>query len=396
MKYKIIILAILILLISSSVLARPLEIDYPEFGGIDIEDTTTPIPDYVNYIFNFAIFASGFIAVGVIVFAGYDYFLSAGNPEKMSDAKSKILAALLGLLILFGSYLLLYSINPDLVSFNLPRLKPIISELTPGVLACTEEMNVGVAWELTREFKNSGASTEEEKNRLKEIKKLLDGIFEDISENCYMVLTSKDVRIDLNNRIRFIYFIPGIENNEMVEYGATIYEESGFNGRSLALLGHLRSFSREWKTHGVEIDSLSSDFRPSSIKPFQLIYRPEPEWTVTLYQDYNLESQAQPYNINNGLWHQNFSLPWTPRSMKIEGGLLAILVTSDNRSETFSKGIYNNLEGYSNIIDRVSCKEYESQESTLITIPGAYGGTVIKRCFRPAASSLIIISGSTY
>ncbi|MDP2650826.1 MAG: hypothetical protein Q8P04_01900, partial [bacterium] len=61
-----------------------------------------------------------------IVFGGILYTVSAGNASKQDDAKQWITGALIGLLLLFGSYLILNTINPELTKLN--DLKLIVNE----------------------------------------------------------------------------------------------------------------------------------------------------------------------------------------------------------------------------------------------------------------------------
>jgi len=68
-------------------------------------------------------FVIGFIIVLaflVLTFGGFEYVLSATMGGKQGG-KDKIIAAILGLLIALASYLILYTINPDLVQFNIFR-----------------------------------------------------------------------------------------------------------------------------------------------------------------------------------------------------------------------------------------------------------------------------------
>ena len=80
------------------------------------------MPQFIYYSFEFAIIIAGLIAFGVLVFAGFRYMTSTGNPTTMADARSQILAAFLGLVILLGSWLILYTIDPHLVKIEPPRL----------------------------------------------------------------------------------------------------------------------------------------------------------------------------------------------------------------------------------------------------------------------------------
>jgi len=102
-----------------------LEVDYPEAGGLQPQTTDIPIPSYVKYIFNVAMAFGGLLAFLVLLSSGVQYFTSTGNSEIMESAKSRIKSAFVGLLILFFSYLILITINPELVSFELPGLTQI-------------------------------------------------------------------------------------------------------------------------------------------------------------------------------------------------------------------------------------------------------------------------------
>jgi hypothetical protein len=106
----------LLFLIASCVYA--LEIGYPTMGGQQLGKQST-FPDYVKYIFNFAIAISGVIAFVVLIFNGFKYLTSAGETGAMNDAKNKITGAFIGIIMLLGSYLLLTTINPGLAILSL-------------------------------------------------------------------------------------------------------------------------------------------------------------------------------------------------------------------------------------------------------------------------------------
>ncbi len=80
---------------------------------------------WVQNFYQFSLIAGVFLAVGVIAWAGLRYALAAGNPSGQSDARDQILQALLGLILLFGAYLILYTINPNLVNLSLPTLSSV-------------------------------------------------------------------------------------------------------------------------------------------------------------------------------------------------------------------------------------------------------------------------------
>jgi hypothetical protein len=76
----------------------------------------------VANFYSFALLISGILAFGAIVYGGIKYATGRGNPSAESDGKSWITNALLGLLLIGGAYVVLYTINPNLVNLNLPVL----------------------------------------------------------------------------------------------------------------------------------------------------------------------------------------------------------------------------------------------------------------------------------
>ncbi len=78
------------------------------------------LPSYINYLFIFGLALITFLAFGFMIIGGVQYILAAGNIAKVEDAKDTIKQALLGLGLLLVSYLLLRTINPDLVNLQNP------------------------------------------------------------------------------------------------------------------------------------------------------------------------------------------------------------------------------------------------------------------------------------
>lgn len=74
----------------------------------------------LSNIFGFSLGVGAVIAFGIIVYAGLLWTSSMGNPSKIKDAKDRIFAALLGLVILATGFILLNTINPALVGGGSP------------------------------------------------------------------------------------------------------------------------------------------------------------------------------------------------------------------------------------------------------------------------------------
>lgn len=127
---------ILFVLTDNFIVARELEITYPTINNISGPSSTRALlPDYVKYIFNFAIAISSLVVFGVMVYAGFLYVTSAGNPTTMKDATDRITSAIIGLIIILSSYLLLTTINPQLTVIN-----PILGT-NEGVIVYDTEAN---------------------------------------------------------------------------------------------------------------------------------------------------------------------------------------------------------------------------------------------------------------
>jgi len=93
-----------------------LEINYPVIPGAlpPLEDISNFL-DFAKYIFNFAIILAGLFAFIMIIFGGVRFLISAGNPSSIKEAKDQILSAILGLVILLSAWIILTTINPQLV-----------------------------------------------------------------------------------------------------------------------------------------------------------------------------------------------------------------------------------------------------------------------------------------
>ena len=93
--------------------------------GMSNVSSSTPPGAYIGAFYNFALMISGILALGAIVYGGVLYAMSAGNSSKQSEGRAWITSALTGLLLLGGAYLILYTINPNLVELGLPTLQQI-------------------------------------------------------------------------------------------------------------------------------------------------------------------------------------------------------------------------------------------------------------------------------
>ncbi|MGC9598900.1 MAG: hypothetical protein ABSE18_00765 [Minisyncoccia bacterium] len=81
--------------------------------------TSTGFGGFVANFYSLALLFAGILAFGAIVYGGIKYAVSRGNPSAESEGKSWVTNALLGLLLLAGAYIILYTINPQLVTLKI-------------------------------------------------------------------------------------------------------------------------------------------------------------------------------------------------------------------------------------------------------------------------------------
>jgi len=91
------------------------------------------LANFIVAAYRYLVGATAILAVFFIAFAGLKWMLAGGNSSNVSKAKEDISNALVGLLLVLGSYFILYTINPNLVN-----LQPI-SITMPGQTAFTPE-----------------------------------------------------------------------------------------------------------------------------------------------------------------------------------------------------------------------------------------------------------------
>lgn len=95
-------------------LLAPIPLD----GADSMPADKTTAERYIKGIFTLIIAIAGGLAVVRIIFGGILY-MSTDAFEGKSDAKNTIQNALWGLLLAISAWLILYTINPDLIEFNL-------------------------------------------------------------------------------------------------------------------------------------------------------------------------------------------------------------------------------------------------------------------------------------
>ena len=89
------------------------------FTGTKTVDETL-FGSYVSSFYIFFAGVAGILAVVMIMWGGFHYITSLGNPQRMKEGRDIINNAIIGLVLVLTSYLLLRTINPRLTTLILP------------------------------------------------------------------------------------------------------------------------------------------------------------------------------------------------------------------------------------------------------------------------------------
>jgi len=81
--------------------------------------------DYFKAWYNLLLGTVGIIATIIIMWGGFKWLASRSDPKQISDAQDTIFSAVTGLVLAFGSYLIISLINPSLTNINMPEIKDI-------------------------------------------------------------------------------------------------------------------------------------------------------------------------------------------------------------------------------------------------------------------------------
>ena len=84
----------------SAALALNVGLEYGTYTGLGTKDLREGIMAIINVLLGFL----GIIAIVIILYGGFVWLTSAGNEEKVGQAKKIISAGIIGLVIIFVSY----------------------------------------------------------------------------------------------------------------------------------------------------------------------------------------------------------------------------------------------------------------------------------------------------
>lgn len=92
--------------------------EIPEFESFDL-------PNFIVYIFNWLVSIASTLSVLVIVLGGLYHLVSLGMGKATSEGKEWVKSGVLGLIFVLSSYLIIWTINPNLIEFRMVSLIPV-------------------------------------------------------------------------------------------------------------------------------------------------------------------------------------------------------------------------------------------------------------------------------
>ncbi|KPJ54768.1 hypothetical protein AMJ47_03415 [Parcubacteria bacterium DG_72] len=381
---------------------KPLDVEYPDIPdspAITPDTTAVGLPEYVEYIFYFLIWGSGILALLALIYGGFKYITAIGNPDKLRDAKDRIISAILGLLIVVGSYVILWQINPQFLRFSLPPLRPMINTISPGVYVCktmpqynglaplevwileqvylTERLpdttgNIDAATVLntliSSGFNLSVISDPNNMTIRKQIKNRIDKLLNYINKRCYEVKTAGAIKPDFNDKIESIWFIPesiySISTAGILAlananpYGAAVFDDDDFTGIGNIFFHYMFTVVRYPRV-------VFPTVKVSSIKPFKRYTRNLMIWKVRLYVEKNYNAgfkNPDPYQeissvapfgpyyadvspsgtqfIPKPILETKAGITIPPKSIRIDGEALVILYKDALKSDGATSPTY--------------------------------------------------------
>lgn len=83
-----------------------------------LEANTGPIARYISAIYNYGVGIVGIVAAMMLMIGGIIWLTAAGSSSKIEQGKSFIFSSLTGMALVLTAYILLNTINPELVNFK--------------------------------------------------------------------------------------------------------------------------------------------------------------------------------------------------------------------------------------------------------------------------------------
>ena len=122
------------------------DIPYVSFHAVSFNEGAYDIPWLANYItgvYSYAVSIAALLAGVMFVIGGFYYLTAGGDASRVQKGKERIADAIIGLFLVVGSYMLLITINPNLVTLTSLSIKKV--EADPFEMVMDSLMTTDVA-----------------------------------------------------------------------------------------------------------------------------------------------------------------------------------------------------------------------------------------------------------
>lgn len=108
--------------------------------GNDGYVSSTLLAKYIEAIYNYGLGIGGVLATVMLMVSGLIWLTSAGDSGKIDQAKKLMTGSIVGMVLLYGAFLLLNTINPDLVKMKGVRVIGI-DKVSEEIIYCCHPKN---------------------------------------------------------------------------------------------------------------------------------------------------------------------------------------------------------------------------------------------------------------
>lgn len=322
---------------------RSLELIYPTIPGAPTPVyVSSGLPQYIQYVYILAVIVIGFIILGVLIYNGFLWMTSAGDPGKLKNAKDGIFSGFLGAAILLFASLLFRTINPQL-TYLIPADIKVVKPIIPGgIYLCNYPIGEGTISGVLNNYTNLGGNVPIEK-QIQAAKDFSDIVVgqPDGPRKCFRVQIrdSLDREYVLEKGERYSLFVvpdynPRLNPPWEYNYGVILHERDNYIGKCAIF-----PEPKGEKIYGqITNYSVQLDFKVRAFTPFKKIEVPKGDKEIVrmfeglYYNDMDLldkkkddladkswaftESQEVKEVIDLGDLHRNIRSFFIPRAIR--------------------------------------------------------------------------------
>lgn len=116
--------------------------------SIGNKETVLDLGDYIAAVYTYAVSVAGIFAIVMMMIGGFQWMTARDNPQIAQDAKERISNALIGLAITLFAFIVLNTVNPDIVLLRLPKVE-VIKRSEFAIVSCE---NTGLCFGCGEEY----------------------------------------------------------------------------------------------------------------------------------------------------------------------------------------------------------------------------------------------------